>query len=107
MNQKNIEDIYELSPLQQGMLFHTLLVPNSGVYFEQFCYTLQTQLDVSAFNKAWQRVLDRHPILRTSFYWENLDKPYQVVYRQVDLPWDFQDWRQMSLQETEKQLEVF
>lgn len=107
MNQKNIEDIYELSPLQQGMLFHTLLVPNSGVYFEQFCYTLQTQLNVSAFNKAWQRVLDRHPILRTSFYWENLDKPYQVVYRQVDLPWKFQDWRQMSLEETEKQLEVF
>ncbi|MEH2354895.1 non-ribosomal peptide synthetase [Nostoc sp.] len=107
MNQKNIEDIYELSPLQQGMLFHTLLVPNSGVYFEQFCYSLQTQLDVSAFNKAWQRVLDRHPILRTSFYWENLDKPYQVVYRQVDLPWEFQDWRQLSLEETEKQLEVF
>ncbi|BAZ20915.1 amino acid adenylation domain-containing protein [Kalymmatonema gypsitolerans NIES-4073] len=107
MKQKNIEDIYELSPLQQGMLFHTLVVPHSGVYFEQFCYALQTQLDVPAFKKAWQRVLDRHPILRTSFYWENLDKPYQVVYRQVDLPWEFQDWRQLSLQEREKQLEVF
>ncbi|MEH2072610.1 MAG: MupA/Atu3671 family FMN-dependent luciferase-like monooxygenase [Nostoc sp.] len=107
MNQKNIEDIYELSPLQQGMLFHTLVAPDSGVYFEQFCYSLKTQIDVPAFEKAWQRVLNRHPILRTSFYWENLDKPYQVVYRQVDLPWDFQDWRQMSLPETEKQLEVF
>jgi len=107
VKQKNIEDIYELSPLQQGILFHTLVAPDSGVYFEQFCYALQTQLDVLAFQKAWQRVLDRHPILRTSFYWENLDKPYQVVYRQVDLPWDFQDWRQMSLEETEKQLEVF
>ncbi len=71
MKQKNIEDIYELSPLQQGMLFHTLVVPHSGVYFEQFCYALQTQLNVPAFKKAWQRVLDRHPILRTSFYWEN------------------------------------
>ncbi|MEH2042432.1 non-ribosomal peptide synthetase [Nostoc sp.] len=107
MNQKNIEDIYELSPLQQGLLFHTLVTPNSGVYFEQFCNALQTQVDVPAFHKAWQRVLDRHPILRTSFYWENLDKPYQVVYRQIDLPWDFQDWRELSLQEQEKQLEVF
>ncbi|MDZ7967877.1 MAG: amino acid adenylation domain-containing protein [Nostoc sp. DedSLP03] len=107
MNQNNIEDIYELSPLQQGMLFHTLVTPNSGMYFEQFCYALQTQVDVPAFHKAWQRVLDRHPILRTSFYWENLDKPYQVVYRQVDLPWDFQDWRELSLPEQEKQLEVF
>ncbi|MDZ7949849.1 amino acid adenylation domain-containing protein [Nostoc sp. DedQUE09] len=107
MNQNNIEDIYELSPLQQGMLFHTLVTPNSGMYFEQFCYALQTQVDVPAFQKAWQRVLDRHPILRTSFYWENLDKPYQVVYRQVDLPWDFQDWRELSSQEQEKHLEAF
>ncbi|MBN4003637.1 MupA/Atu3671 family FMN-dependent luciferase-like monooxygenase [Nostoc sp. LPT] len=107
MNQNNIEDIYELSPLQQGMLFHTLVTPNSGMYFEQFCYALQTQVDVPAFQKAWQQVLDRHPILRTSFYWENLDKPYQVVYRQVDLPWDFQDWRELSLPEQEKQLEIF
>ncbi|WP_460199983.1 condensation domain-containing protein [Scytonema sp. NUACC21] len=89
------------------MLFHTLVEPHSGVYFEQFCYALQTQLNVPVFRKAWQRVLDRHPILRTSFYWENLDKPYQVVYRQVDVPWEFQDWRQLSLQERENQLEVF
>ncbi len=107
MKQENIEDIYELSPMQQGMLFHTLAAPNSGVYFEQFCYTLQTQLNVSAFLKAWQRVLARHPILRTSFYWKNLDKPYQVVYRQVDLPWEFLDWRKLSLQEQQRQLEAF
>ncbi|MCC5666139.1 amino acid adenylation domain-containing protein [Nostoc sp. CHAB 5784] len=107
MKQKNIEDIYELSPMQQGMLFHTLAAPNSGVYFEQSCYTLQTQLDILAFQKAWQRIIERHPIFRTSFYWENLDKPYQVVYRRVDLPWEFQDWRKLSLHEQQKQLEVF
>jgi len=106
MKQENIEDIYELSPMQQGMLFHQLAAPNSGVYFEQFCNTLQTQLNVSAFQKAWQQILSRHPILRTSFYWENLDKPYQVVYKQVDLPWEFLDWRKISLQEQQSQLEA-
>ncbi|MCC5624267.1 condensation domain-containing protein, partial [Nostoc sp. CHAB 5715] len=107
MKQNNIEDIYELSPMQQGMLFHKLAAPSSVVYFEQACLTLQTQLDVLAFQKAWQRVVDRHPSLRTSFYWEDLDKPYQIVYRQVDLPWEFQDWRKLSLQEQQKQLKVF
>jgi len=106
MKQENIEDIYELSPMQQGMLFHQLAAPNSGVYFEQFCNTFQTKLNVSAFQKAWQQILSRHPILRTSFYWENLDKPYQVVYKQVDLPWEFLDWRKLSLQEQQSQLEA-
>ncbi|MBW4678259.1 MAG: AMP-binding protein, partial [Desmonostoc geniculatum HA4340-LM1] len=107
MKQNNIEDIYELSPMQQGMLFHKLAAPNSVVYFEQNCFNLQTQLDIPAFQKAWQRVVDRHPILRTSFYWDNLDKPYQVVYRQVDLPWEFLDWRKLSLQDQQKQLKTF
>ncbi len=107
MIQDNVEDIYELSPMQQGMLFHTLAALNSGVYFDQFSCTLQEKLDVSVFKKAWQQIVDRHPILRTSFYWENLDKPYQVVYRQIDLPWEFQDWRKLSLEEQKRQLEVF
>ncbi|MDZ8262380.1 amino acid adenylation domain-containing protein [Nostoc sp. ChiQUE01b] len=107
MIQNNIEDIYELSPMQQGMLFHKIAAPNSVVYFEQACFSLQTQLNVLAFQKAWQRIVDRHTILRTSFYWDNLDKPYQVVHQQVDLPWEFQDWRQLSLQEQQKQLKAF
>ncbi|MEH2349577.1 MAG: amino acid adenylation domain-containing protein [Nostoc sp.] len=107
MKQNNIEDIYELSSMQQGMLFHKLAAPDSVVYFEQNCLTLQTQLNIPAFQKAWQRVVDRHPILRTSFYWDNLDKPYQVVHQQVDLPWEFQDWRELSFPEQQKQLKEF
>ncbi|MEA5602482.1 amino acid adenylation domain-containing protein [Nostoc sp. UHCC 0252] len=107
MKQNNIEDIYELSPMQQGMLFHKIAAPGSVVYFEQNCLTLQTQLNISAFQKAWQRVVDRHPILRTSFYWDNLDKPYQVVHQKVDLPWEFQDWRELSFSEQQKQLKEF
>ena len=77
MKQENIEDIYELSPMQQGMLFHTLAAPNSGVYFQQFCYTLQTQLNISAFKKAWQQFVARHTILRPPSFCENLNNPYQ------------------------------
>jgi len=101
---ENIADIYELSPMQQGLLFHTLYAPDSGVYFNQFCCTIRGNLNLAAFQQAWQQVVERHPILRTSFYWE-LDKPLQVVHQQVALPWQDYDWRGISA--TEQQLEVF
>jgi len=107
MNGENIEDIYELSPMQHGLLFHTLAAPNSGVYFEQLSCTLQGNLDIAAFKRAWQKVVDRHPILRTAFYWQDLDRPYQVVYREVDLPIAQQDWRELSAIEQQQRLEVF
>lgn len=93
--QDNIEAIYPLSPMQQGMLFHTLYTPESGVYFEQLCFTLKGTLDVAAFERAWQALVDRHPVLRTVFAWETRDKPLQVVRRRVALPWRIYDWREL------------
>jgi amino acid adenylation domain-containing protein/non-ribosomal peptide synthase protein (TIGR01720 family) len=105
MEVDNIEDIYELSPMQQGLLFHTLAAPNSGTYFEQLSCTLQGEFNVSAFRQAWQQVVDRHPILRTAFYWEGLEQPYQVVYSQAKLPCEQLDWRELSAQEQQIRLE--
>ncbi|MEA5505983.1 amino acid adenylation domain-containing protein [Halotia wernerae UHCC 0503] len=100
-----IEDIYELSPMQQGLLFHTLTAPNSGTYFEQLSCTLQGEFNVAAFRQAWQQVVDRHPILRTAFYWQGLEQPYQVVHCQATLPYEQLDWRDLSAQEQQTQLE--
>jgi NRPS condensation-like uncharacterized protein len=93
---KSIEDMYNLSPMQQGMLFHTLHAPDSGVYYEQTSYSLTGNLNVSAFKQAWWQVVQRHPILRTAFYWEEFSEPLQVVYRQAVLPWVEEDWRDVS-----------
>ncbi len=103
----NIADIYELSPMQQGMLFHTLYAPNSGVYFEQLICTLDGELQVSALQQAWEEVVSRHPILRTSFHWDELDKPLQVVHSQVNVPWEQQNWLGLTSDEQEKRLEAF
>jgi len=92
----NIEAIYPLSPMQQGMLFHSLYTPESGVYFEQLCFTLHGDLDVAAFERAWQSLIDQHPVLRTVFAWETRDKPLQVVRRHAALPWTTHDWRDLS-----------
>ena len=87
----NIEDIYELSPMQAGMLFDTLYAPESSVYTTQISLTFDGTLDPDAWRRAWQRVLERHPALRTAFYWDGLAKPLQVVHAQVELPWETQD----------------
>jgi len=102
-----IEDFYPLSPMQQGMWFHTLYAPESSVYFEQLSCTIHGDLRVSAFERAWQRVVDRHPILRTAFMGETLKEPVQVVQRQAKLPLQRHDWHHLSPAEQEARLEAF
>ncbi|MFN6559105.1 MAG: non-ribosomal peptide synthetase [Nostoc sp. ChiSLP01] len=104
---KNIENFYPLSPMQQGILYHSLAVPESGVYFEQFSWTLQGKLNLTAFHRAWQYIVERHSILRTCFVWEGLKEPVQVVHRQVILPWQEDHWQHLSPEEQQQKLEVF
>jgi amino acid adenylation domain-containing protein len=91
-----IENIYRLSPMQEGMLFHSLSDPGSGQYVEQAACTLIGEVDPAALRRAWEGVLARHSVLRAGFHWEEVDRPVQVVYRQVDLPWREEDWRGLS-----------
>jgi acyl carrier protein len=100
-----IENIYPLSPVQQGMLFHTLLAPRAGVYLQQRSCTLHGTLNVTEFKEAWQRVVERHAVLRTGFNWEQREEPFQVVYRQVTLPWEEHDWRGLKPAEQSEQME--
>ncbi|BAY48984.1 peptide synthetase [Scytonema sp. HK-05] len=106
MSLKNIEDAYPLSPMQQGMLFHSLCEPTSGVYVQQISFELHGKLNIAAFAQAWERVVTRHPVLRTAFVWENLEKPLQVVGRQVTLPWENQDWQGVPTDEQQQRLEA-
>jgi amino acid adenylation domain-containing protein len=92
MTKPNLEDVYGLSPMQQGMLFHTLYDPDRDLYFEQCVVTFGGKLDQENFARAWQRVAARHSILRTSFHWEGLEKPVQVVHSEVDVSLRFLDW---------------
>jgi hypothetical protein len=72
-------DAYPLSPLQSGVLFHWLDNPDSGVYFIQSVHELDGDLDVPIFTEAWERVVRRHTTLRTTFLWDGLDEPVQIV----------------------------
>ena len=107
MKAENIQDIYELSPAQQGILFHSLHSPDSGVYITQRSFLLHGHLYVVAFECAWRQVVARHAALRTSFYWEKLDKPLQVVHQEVKFPFKHYDWRELTSAEQQKRLEAF
>ena len=104
---KNIETFYPLSPVQEGMLFHTLYVPGSEVCIEQSHWTWLADLDTKAFERAWQRVIDRHAILRSSFIWEGVNEPIQVVHRQVGLSFIKEDWRGLSSRAQQERIRRF
>jgi amino acid adenylation domain-containing protein len=103
----NIEQTYPLSPMQQGMLFHSLYAPESGVDIEQMIINLHERLNVSAFERAWRRVIERHPVLRTRFRWEGLDEPLQDVHHRINLSLEQHDWRDFSDREQASQLEAY
>src|SRR5579872_884226 len=88
-----IENTYELSPMQQGMLFHAIGDSGSGVDIEQIVCQLDEPLDTTAMLRAWQLVVSRHTILRTAFVWEGIAEPLQQVYDSVQLPSEILDWR--------------
>jgi hypothetical protein len=103
---KEIEDVYRLSPLQEGLLFHALYEHGVGAYQLQD-YCTMSNLDAPLFLDAWQRVMDRHPILRTAFVWKNIANPVQVVGRRVQMPALLEDWRGISPQEQEDRLRAY
>jgi amino acid adenylation domain-containing protein/non-ribosomal peptide synthase protein (TIGR01720 family) len=99
-----IEDIYSLSPMQQGMLFHSLYGPDSKIYLTQLVCELEGRLDEETFEAAWQVAADRHAVLRTCFEWEAVEEPVQVVRRTVKVKLKREDWRGFSRQEQEERL---
>src|SRR5690349_17031098 len=96
MQQKNIEAIYSLSPSQQGMLFESLAAVEPGVHIEQSVWRIGGTLHLAAFERAWQRVVERHTVLRTVFVWKSLNEPLQVVLRWVDVSVALHDWQGLS-----------
>jgi amino acid adenylation domain-containing protein/non-ribosomal peptide synthase protein (TIGR01720 family) len=104
---KKVADLYKLSPIQHGMLFHSLYSPDSGVYFEQVGGYLRDAIDETLFRQAWQQVINHHPILRTAFFWEELDEPLQVVQRQARLPFEQHDWRDLASDEQSSRLQTY
>ncbi len=107
MNVSEIEASYPLTPMQAGMLFHHLYLPALDAYFGQAHWPITGPLNIPAFQAAWQRVVQRHTILRTSFDWSGPSGPVQSVHREATVPLECLDWRMLSSSEQIRQLTAF
>jgi hypothetical protein len=99
-----IEDVYPLTPMQVGMLFHALSQGDPGVYVEQATFVLDGVPDSGVLGAAWRTVVERTPVLRGCMVWEGVAEPLEAVYRDVILPVTCIDWTHLS--ETERRAEL-
>ena len=84
MENNKISKIYPLSPMQKGILFHSL-IDEGPSYFEQVEFTIEGDLDVVSFQKSVQHLVDRHDIFRTVFIHKKIQTPRQVVLRKLNI----------------------
>ncbi|AVJ23688.1 MULTISPECIES: non-ribosomal peptide synthetase [Pseudomonas] len=87
-----IEDVYPLTPMQEGLLLHTLLEPGTGLYYMQDRYRINSALEPERFAQAWQAVIARHEALRASFCWNVGEDMLQVIHKPGSTPIEYLDW---------------
>ncbi|MDT0125669.1 non-ribosomal peptide synthase/polyketide synthase [Paenibacillus sp. RRE4] len=102
-----LENVYTLTPLQKGMLFHSLLDADSEAYFEQVTFDLHGSLNVEAFAKGLDTLVQRNEALRTNFITGWRDEPIQVVFRERKCEVYFEDIRSVSGEDLEKTMADF
>jgi amino acid adenylation domain-containing protein len=92
--------------MQAGMLFHGLSGGDASAYIEQVVATLHESLDETQFLRAWQRVAERHPVLRSRFRWEGVAQPVQDVVERVQIPVERLDWRTAAEAERQQRFQA-
>ena len=107
VHQSDISDIYALTPLQEGLLFHSLYEENTSAYIVQFQCDLVGTFSKASFDKAWAYLLEKHTILRTAIFTEALDLPVQCVYDRVKMPVTEIDYSKLSEEAKNKAVATF
>ncbi|TCV59961.1 non-ribosomal peptide synthetase [Pseudomonas fluorescens] len=101
-----IDDVYPLTPMQEGMLLHTLLEPGTGLYYMQDRYRINSELDPQRFAQAWQAVIARHEALRASFCWNVGEDMLQIIHKPGRTPVDYLDWSEVPEDAQEAKLQA-
>ena len=104
LRRDNLQEIYPLSPMQEGMLFHAVEDPTSTAYFEQLSFRMSDAPDFSTFRRLWDSLYRRHDILRTVFVFEAGTRPLQAVLKQAPPSIRCEDLRALSPTEQRRYL---
>ncbi|WAM30052.1 non-ribosomal peptide synthetase [Myxococcus sp. NMCA1] len=93
---EDVEDAYPLAALQSGMLFESALDASAGIYHDMFSFHLELELHEPLLRQAFQELIARHAILRTSFHLDGYEEPLQLVHREVKPPLRIEDLRHLE-----------
>ncbi|HSH02517.1 MAG TPA: amino acid adenylation domain-containing protein [Anaerolineae bacterium] len=96
-----------LSPVQQGMLFHTLYAPHNGNDIQQIIAVLHEPVHHQHFRTAWHQLGQEQPMLRTAFRWQDSATPHQFVVDHIELPFSFYDWQSLAPHQQQTQFESY
>jgi amino acid adenylation domain-containing protein/non-ribosomal peptide synthase protein (TIGR01720 family) len=91
-----VRDIYPLTPIQAGMVYHDVSEKDEGTYFQQTTFVLGGVTDPMRLAMAWQHVFHCTPVLRSSVVWQGVEEPVQVVHDHVTMPVTVLDWSRLS-----------
>jgi amino acid adenylation domain-containing protein len=103
----NVHQIYPLSPMQEGILFHSLCDQSLFTYFEQMSFRVSGHLHTKLVKKSLNTLFEYHDILRTAFVYENTKQPVQVVLKKREADFSHKDIRGLNLNQKEKFVEEF
>ncbi|MGX1572664.1 amino acid adenylation domain-containing protein, partial [Paenibacillus terrae] len=102
-----LENVYALTPMQKGMLFHSLMDAESGAYFEQTTFDLRGRFQADIFQDSLNHLAQRHEIFRANFYSGWQDEPVQVIFRRKDIGFKYEDLRHLNEQERDAYVKEF
>lgn len=102
-----IQSIYNLTPMQEGMLFHSLLNPDSQAYFVQFTYTIYSDINVNILEKSMNILIQRYDILRTNFYSKDIEKPKQIVFKKKQMHIIYEDISKIKDPDKQKYIDAY
>ncbi|RDV11083.1 amino acid adenylation domain-containing protein, partial [Pontibacter diazotrophicus] len=103
--QEQISSVYGLSPLQGGILFHSVYEKGGAAYVEQMSCRM-TGLQVEPFRESWQYLVQKHSILRSSFH-QDMSVPVQCVHKELELPFEVIDYRHLPEEQQQAQFILF
>lgn len=103
ISKTTVKNIYPLSPLQEGMLFHALQDPGDA-YFEQLSYRIRGRIDPDVFRATWEELVRRHDVLRTLFVHKDVPRPLQIVLKQRRIDFSLVDLRKLARGDAEAKI---
>ena len=104
LDKNNVEDIIALTPIQNVILYHSIVGTESKKYFEQLSLTVVGKIDFDAFSRAWEIIVSQNEMLRAVYKWEKIKVPVQIILKEQKTPVYYHDLSLDDNEDTKQEL---